>query len=56
MIRVVNFLVRSPVNFFIDKHSKGKALSILAHRLARAVYFMLKRNEAFDMGKFLQSR
>jgi len=37
------------------KHGKGKALSILAHRLARAVYFMLKREEAFDMGKFLQS-
>ena len=37
------------------KHGKAKALSILAHRLARAVYFMLKREEAFDMGKFLQS-
>jgi transposase len=24
-------------------HSKGKALTILAHRLARAVYYMLKR-------------
>ena len=37
------------------KHGKGKALSILAHRLGRAVYYMLKRQEAFDMGKFLQS-
>ena len=35
------------------KHGKGKALSILAHRLGRAVYHMLKRRKAFDMGKFL---
>jgi transposase len=35
------------------KHGKGKALSILAHRLGRAVYYMLKRRKAFDMGKFL---
>lgn len=35
------------------KHGKGKALSILAHKLARAVYYMLKREEAFDMKKFL---
>ena len=35
------------------KHGKGKALSILAHRLGRAVYFMLKREKAFDMNQFL---
>ena len=35
------------------KHGKGKALTILAHRLARAVYYMLKRKTAFDMEKFL---
>jgi transposase len=35
------------------KHDKGKALTILAHRLARAVYYMLKRKAAFDMDKFL---
>ena len=35
------------------KHGKAKALSILAHRLGRAVYFMLKRGEAFDMKTFL---
>jgi transposase len=35
------------------KHGKGKALSILAHRLGRTVYYMLKRRKAFDMGKFL---
>ena len=34
------------------KHNKGKALSILAHKLGRAMYFMLKRNEAFDVNQF----
>jgi transposase len=37
------------------KHSKGKALTILAHKLARAVYYMLKRQTAFDMHKFLHA-
>ena len=37
------------------RHGKGKALTILAHRLARAVYYMLKRQTAFDMEKFLHS-
>jgi transposase len=31
------------------RHDKGKALTILAHKLARAVYDMLKRKTAFDM-------
>ena len=35
------------------KHDKGKALTILAHKLARAVYHMLWRKEAFDMKRFL---
>ena len=35
------------------KHNKGKALSILAHKLGRAVYFMLKRKQPFNMGQFL---
>jgi transposase len=35
------------------KHGKGKALTILAHKLARAVYYMLKRKVAFDMKRFL---
>ena len=35
------------------KHSKGKALTILAHKLARAVYYMLKRQTAFDLDTFL---
>jgi transposase len=37
------------------KHAKGKALSILAHKLGRAVYFMLKRKVAFDLEMFLQT-
>jgi len=37
------------------KHGKGKALSILAHKLGRAVYFMLKRKVVFDMRMFLQT-
>ena len=35
------------------KFGKGKALSILAHKIGRAVYFMLKRNQAFDPERFL---
>jgi hypothetical protein len=35
------------------KHGKAKALSILSHRIGRAVYFMLKRNQAFEMATFL---
>ena len=35
------------------KHGKGKALSVLAHKLARAVYCMLHKKEAFDMQRFL---
>jgi len=35
------------------KNGKGKALSILAHKLARAVYYILRRKEAFEMKRFL---
>jgi len=34
------------------KHGKGKALTILAHKLARAVYYMLHRGHAFEVTKF----
>jgi transposase len=37
------------------KHGKGKALTVLAHKLARAVSYMLKRETAFEMPLFLQS-
>jgi transposase len=36
-------------------HGKGKALTILAHKLARAVYDMFKRDTAFDLDKFLNT-
>ena len=35
------------------KHGKAKALTALAHKLARAVYLMLRRKEAFDMKRFV---
>ena len=35
------------------KHGKSKALSILAHKLGRTVYYMLQRDKAFDMKRFL---
>jgi transposase len=37
------------------KQDKGTALSILAHKLGRAVYYVLKRKVAFDMDIFLQA-
>jgi transposase len=36
------------------KHGKSKALTILAQKLARAVYYMLKRKVAFDTETFFQ--
>ena len=36
----------------VAKHGKGKSLSIIAARLARAVYFMLKRRTPFDAERF----
>lgn len=35
------------------KHGKAKAITILAHRLGRAVYHMLRRGEVFDIQRFL---
>lgn len=36
-----------------NQHNKARALTILAHKLGRAVYFMLKRGQLFDQDKFL---
>ena len=36
-----------------QNHGRGNALTLLAHRLARAVYDMLTHQTAFDMDKFL---
>ncbi|HSF32678.1 MAG TPA: transposase, partial [Candidatus Tectomicrobia bacterium] len=35
------------------KHGQGKALTLLAQKLGRAVYDMLTRHQAFDVHKFL---
>ena len=35
------------------KHGKAKALTVLAHKLARAVYDMLTREQAFDLNRFV---
>ncbi|RQW06633.1 IS110 family transposase [candidate division KSB1 bacterium] len=39
-----------------QQHNKAKALTLLAHKLGRAVFFMLKRHTLFDQDKFLASR
>ena len=36
-----------------SKHGKGKALSILAHKLGRATYFVMKRQQPFERERFL---
>jgi transposase len=35
-----------------NRHGKGKALTVLAHKRARAVYYRLKRDTVFDMDQF----
>ncbi len=56
----VLFIAKSPegkklVERLAKKHGKGKALSILAHRIGRATYFMLKRKRVFDHERFLRA-
>ena len=38
------------------KHGKAKSLSILAHKIGRAVYYMLKRKEVFNIETFLKKK
>lgn len=38
-----------------NKHGKGRAMTMLARKIARAVYHMLKRKEAFNEVKFFAS-
>jgi hypothetical protein len=35
------------------KHGKGKALSILAHKIGRAVFYISSRDTVFSMEKFM---
>ena len=37
------------------RYGKGKALSVLAHKLGRATYYMLVRNRPFDMQRFFNA-
>lgn len=37
------------------KFGKGKAISILAHKLGRAIYFMMKRKDVFDVKYFFRT-
>ena len=37
-----------------EKYNKGKALGIFTHKIGRAIYFMLKNKEAFDMETFFK--
>src|SRR5882762_1760023 len=37
------------------KHGKAKALTVLAHKLGRAVYYMLTREQAFDLQRFVSA-
>jgi len=36
-----------------QKHGKAKALTVLAHKLGRAVYYRLTREQAFDLNRFV---
>jgi transposase len=54
----VSMLIRMPdVKKYKEKlqrkHGKAKALSIISHKIGRAVYYMLKRNEMFNRETFL---
>ena len=54
----VGFLQRNPrgqkfIQRLRSKHGRGKALGILAARLGRASYYMLRRSTSFDMDRFL---
>ena len=37
-----------------SRYGKGKAISIIAHKLGRTVYFMLKRKEPFEAKRFFK--
>jgi transposase len=54
----VLFLRKNPeaqkaIQRLASKHGKGKALSILAHKLGRAVYTMLKNGRPFNEAQFM---
>lgn len=50
-----NDKARNYLNKLQKRMSKAKALSVLAHKLGRCVYFMLKNKTVFDDERFLKS-
>jgi transposase len=50
-----NLVGKNLHNRLVRKHGKAKAMGVLAAKLARAVYFMLKRRQPFDMALFVRS-
>ncbi len=46
---------KSYVEKLAKRVGKGKALSILAHKIGRATYFIMKRNDAFGENYFFSS-
>ena len=48
-----NQLGKEYVTKLEHKHGKAKALTVLAHKLARAVYYLLSREQAFDLQRFV---
>lgn len=49
-----NDKARNYINKLQKRMSKAKALSALAHKLGRCVFFMLKNKTVFDEEKFLK--
>ncbi|MFX0141061.1 MAG: IS110 family transposase [Candidatus Hodarchaeota archaeon] len=49
-------LIRTYFQRLVSKHGPRKARSIIAHKFAVAIYYMLKNGEAFDEVKFVQSK
>lgn len=45
--------VKASLERLSTKHGKGKALGILSHKLGRSIYYMLKRDQYFDLARFL---
>ena len=46
---------KAHVEMLTKKHDKARALAILATRLGRTVYLMLRRKEPFDANRFLKT-
>jgi len=45
--------VKKRVDSLAKKYGKAKAMTVLSHKIGRAVYFMLKRGKFFDREKFM---